>query len=115
MKKRYTYFLKNMGLLTISNFASKILVLLLIPLYTSVLTTKEYGIYDLVVSTVNLIYPVLTANIVDAVMRFSMDKNYDNRKVAIIGIWHVFLSIVFFMFFLLLAGKFQIFQYLSGL
>ena len=115
MKKRYTYFLKNMGLLTISNFASKILVLLLIPLYTSVLTTKEYGIYDLVVSTVNLIYPVLTANIVDAVMRFSMDKNYDNRKVAIIGIWHVFLSIVFFMFFSLLAGKFQIFQYLSGL
>lgn len=41
--KKYKYLFKNVGLLTISNFGSKILSFLLVPLYTSLLTTGEYG------------------------------------------------------------------------
>ena len=76
-----SYLIKNMGILTISNFSSKILVFLLVPLYTSVLSTKEYGTYDLAVSTATLLYPILTLNIVDAVMRFLMDKESDKKAV----------------------------------
>lgn len=72
--------IKNMGILTLSNFATKFLVFLLVPLYTSVLSTKEYGSYDLAVSTVTLLYPILSLNIVDAVMRFTMDKTYDKKR-----------------------------------
>lgn len=90
------YLLKNMGILTISNFSSKILVFLLVPLYTSVLTTAEYGAYDLAVSTATLLYPILTLNIVDAVMRFSMDKECSKEKIAVIGIRLVSISIVIF-------------------
>ena len=74
--KKSEYLLKNMGILTLSNFASKILVFLLVPIYTSILSTEEYGSYDLAVSTATLLFPILTLNIVDAVMRFSMDKDY---------------------------------------
>ena len=84
------YLMKNTGILTISNFSSKILVFLLVPLYTSVLTTEEYGTYDLIISTVTLVYPVITLNIADAVMRFSMDRNYDKKKVASIGFRYKF-------------------------
>ncbi|HAQ8217931.1 TPA: oligosaccharide flippase family protein, partial [Enterococcus faecium] len=49
------YLIKNMGILTISNFSSKILVFLLVPLYTSVLSTTEYGTYDLTISTATLL------------------------------------------------------------
>lgn len=77
-----SYLIKNMGILTISNFSSKILVFLLVPLYTSVLSTKEYGTYDLAVSTATLLYPILTLNIVDAVMRFLMDKESDKKAIA---------------------------------
>lgn len=77
-----SYLLKNMWVLTISNFSSKILIFLLVPLYTSVLSTEEYGKYDLAVSTATLLYPLLTLNIVDAVMRFLMDKNSDRVSIA---------------------------------
>ena len=50
---RYKQLMKNMGLLTIGNFASKLLSFLLVPLYTNVLTTKEYGTFDIVVTTAN--------------------------------------------------------------
>lgn len=74
MNSKYKYLIKNTGILAISNFSSKLLVFFLVPIYTSVLSTAEYGTYDLAMSTVLLLYPVLTVNIVDGVMRFSMEK-----------------------------------------
>ena len=86
MENRSKYLLKNVGILTISNFASKILIFLLVPLYTSVLTTSEVGTYDLIVSTVSLLVPILSVNIVDAVMRFTMDRGKSNDEIAVIGL-----------------------------
>lgn len=63
-----------MGLLFISNFSSKILVFLLVPLYTSVLSTEEYGTYDVIYTTAHLLAPILTLNISNAVMRFSIGE-----------------------------------------
>lgn len=93
MGEKAKYLFKNMGILTISNFASKILVFLLVPLYTSVLSTAEYGTYDLVVSTISLLYPILTVNIFDAVMRYCMDDTYSKKEIAIIGSKKVLISI----------------------
>lgn len=115
MNQRSKYLFKNLGILTISNFASKILVFLLVPLYTSVLTTTEYGIYDLVVSTASLMFPLLTLNIVDAVMRFSMDKACSKEEIASIGIKYVMISIAL-VGLLLFAFHWDIFfPSLSGL
>lgn len=107
---RIKYLLKNMGLLTISNFSSKILVFLLVPLYTSVLSTTEYGIYDIAISTVSLLYPILTLNIVDAVMRFAMDTAYSKEKIANIGIKYVSLSIVSVALLLFILNRLGIWQ-----
>lgn len=93
MNQRSKYLFKNLGILTISNFASKILVFLLVPLYTSVLSTTDYGTYDLVVSTASLLYPILTVNIADAVMRFCMDKACSKEEISSIAIKYVLLSI----------------------
>ena len=109
------YLLKNMGILTISNFASKILVFLLVPLYTSVLTTAEYGLYDLAISTATLLYPILTLNIVDAVMRFSMDKEYSNEKIASIGLRFVSISIVLFGLGMFILNRFALWPDIHGL
>lgn len=104
------YLLKNVGLLSISNFSSKILVFLLVPLYTSVLSTTEYGAYDLIISSISLFYPILTLNIVDAVMRFSMDKTYSKDKVAIIGIKCVSFSVVAAVVILFVLSKLGVWQ-----
>ena len=85
MDTKSKFLIKNIGILTVSNFASKILVFLLVPLYTSILSTEDYGIYDIVYSTIQLLFPILTLNISDAVMRFSMDNNKNLDEVAMVG------------------------------
>lgn len=101
MKERRKFLFKNMGILTISNFSSKILVFLLVPLYTSVLSTTEYGTYDFIISTVGLLYPILTLNIADAVMRFTMDETYSSKKVISVGIKYVSISFIIMTMFIL--------------
>lgn len=115
MNQRVKYLFKNLGILTISNFSSKIFVFLLVPIYTSALSTAEYGTYDLVVSTVSLLYPILTANITDAVMRFCMDKNYLKEEIATIGIRYVLFSIGVVGIFLFGIYWFEFFPNLDGI
>lgn len=84
-KHRYKSLLKNIGMMTISQFSTKILTFFLVPLYTSILTTDEYGIYDLYNTTVQLVVPILTLNIMEAVLRFALEQK-ENEEVLIFGI-----------------------------
>lgn len=81
MGKKYIYLLKNIGLMTISNFTSKILSFLLVPLYTSVLSTEEYGIYDIYTTTAFLLIPLLSVCISNAALRFALDKTNSNKDI----------------------------------
>ena len=81
MKEKYSYLSKNIILFSISGFVPKILSLILVPLYTSYLTTAEYGISDLITVTVTLLIPIFTLGIQDAVMRFALDENYIKSDV----------------------------------
>lgn len=81
MASKQKYLAKNVLLFSISGFVPKILSIILIPLYTSYLTTAEYGISDLISTTVSLLIPIFTLDIQDAVMRFALDKNYDKKDV----------------------------------
>lgn len=85
LMNKYRYLLKNIGLLTIGNFATKILSFFLVPLYTSVLTTNEYGTYDLLNTTVSVLIPILTLNTADFALRFSLEKKYDQNAVVTTG------------------------------
>ena len=85
-KNKVTGLLKNAGILALGNFSSKALIFLLVPLYTAVLTTEEYGIYDVVYNTAVLLIPLLTFNIAEAMMRFPLDEGADSSRIARIGL-----------------------------
>ena len=91
---RYRKLGKNIALLTIGNFASKILSFLLVPLYTAVLSTQEYGTADLVTTSVNLIMPLATCLIYESTLRFALDKSEDRRQIFSIGFWLTCLGIL---------------------
>ena len=95
MKQEEKKLLKNSVLLIVGNFSSKILVFLLVPFYTSVLSTEEYGISDLLVTTVNLVYPIVTLMISTAVLRFSLDKDGNSKQILSTGFWIQFVGFVF--------------------
>lgn len=91
---KYKYLLKNIGLLTISNFGTKILSFILIPVYTNVLSTADYGTYDVYSTTVSLLMPILTFNIIEAVMRFALDDKKKKNEVFTIGIKQAIIAIL---------------------
>ena len=67
------YLSKNLALFSISNFVSKILVFLLVPLYTNVLSTYEYGVADIIQVTILLLVPAVTMNVGEAALRFGIE------------------------------------------
>ncbi len=82
MKKgKYSTLGKNTLLFAVSSFGTKIITFLLVPLYTSVLSTNDYGTIDLITAAVQLLIPILTLNIQDAVLRFSLDRSYRKEDV----------------------------------
>lgn len=86
MQDKYKALSKNVALFTISSFGSKLISFLLVPLYTLYLTTEDYGTADLVTTTVSLLIPVLTVNIQDAVLRFSLDIRYTPKQSLRVGL-----------------------------
>ena len=80
-ENKYKILAKDTVLFAISNFGSKIILFLLVPLYTSVLATEEYGIADLITTTVEFIYPILTLAIADATLRYALDKSASSEAV----------------------------------
>lgn len=98
--QKYKYLIKNIGLLTVSKFGSKILSFILIPLYTNLLTTAEYGTYDIYSTTVSLLIPILTIQVVDSVVRFSLEVDIDKTHVFSIGFKRVGFSCVIVAIFI---------------
>lgn len=87
-------------LFAISTFASKILIFFLLPLYTTILSTKEYGIVDLMSNIVNLIYPILTLAIAESCLRFLFYKKIKRNEIVsntllIIIFSFIFLSLIY--------------------
>lgn len=89
---RYKYLFKNIGILTLSSFATKLLSFFLVPLYTNILTTTEYGTYDLLNSTIGILLPILTLDIQEAVLRFALDKKESRNAIVSISAKYLLIS-----------------------
>lgn len=64
----------------IGNFTVKILYFILMPIYTASLSSEEFGLADLLNNTLQLVVPILTLSISDAVFRFMLEKNADKSS-----------------------------------
>lgn len=65
--------IKNTGLIALGNFGAKLISFLLLPLYTSILTTEEYGTYDFIVAVSAFLFPIATMAMHEAMFRFIID------------------------------------------
>lgn len=91
-KSGYRYLFNNIGLLTLSNFATKFLSFFLVPLYTSILSTTDYGTFDLFNATIAVLLPILTLNIQESVLRFSLDGKTKRAAIASISTKYLLIS-----------------------
>lgn len=107
---RFKALFKNTAIFAISQFASKILVFLLLPLYTSYMSTAEYGSADLVQSTVNLLLPIFTVEITSAVMRYSIENTDNAKKYYVNGMSLVLIGFVALLAFIPLFRYMHLFD-----
>lgn len=83
---RNKYLIKNTAIFTLGNLATRFIAFFLVPLYTNVLSTSEYGTVDLVATISTIAVPIITLNIMESVMRFNLDKDANRDSITKIGI-----------------------------
>lgn len=89
---RKKYLAKNTALFAINNIGTRLITFFLVPLYTSALTTNDYGVADLVSTVATVLVPILTLNVGEAVMRFSLDDDANLNEIMSVGILIAFAS-----------------------
>lgn len=78
--------LSDTFIFAIGNLFSKLILFLLMPLYTTILTTTEYGVAELLNSAVELLLPIFTLSITEAAYRFSIDPEANHSKIFSAGL-----------------------------
>lgn len=103
-KTKYQYLAGNIALFSVSNFVSKILVFLLVPLYTNVLSTAEYGIADIMQVTLLLLVPAVTVNMGEAALRFGIERVNKRGSILRIGTKYLLYADLIVLFVCALAS-----------
>jgi len=93
-KERGKYLFKNVVLFSIGNIGIKVISFVLVPLYTNVLTTAEYGTVDLIYTISIILVPFITLNVAEAIMRFALDKDANYGKIMSIGLICLLMSVI---------------------
>ena len=94
---KYKKLLSNTLILTIGTFASKLLVYFLMPLYTAILSTEQYGTADLITNAANLLIPFCCIGITHGVFRFAADEDENNKVIFSSGVSVLLISSAVFL------------------
>lgn len=77
---------KNTIIITIGKVCTQLITFFLLPLYTGILSTEEYGIVDLLNTLVSLMLPIITFQVEQAVFRELIEvRNNNEEKTKIIS------------------------------
>lgn len=84
-KGKYRKLIDNTAIVAAGQLGSKVLVYLLVRLYTWAMTTEEYSVASNITEMATLLIPLISLSIGDAVFRFGMDKKYTDKDVFTSG------------------------------
>lgn len=82
-RKEAKQLLINTALIAFGNLGAKLISFLLLPLYTSILTTSDYGIYDFIITISTFLTPVVSLSLYESLFRFLIEakQKEDDEKV----------------------------------
>ena len=83
---KYQTLAANTILMSVGTFGSKLLVFLMVRFYTGYLTPAEYGTADLITQTANLLIPMVSMDITDAVFRFAAERRGGRTEAFSVGL-----------------------------
>ncbi|MEG0873055.1 MAG: lipopolysaccharide biosynthesis protein [Clostridia bacterium] len=107
-------FLKNVVIYFIGNVLTKMLSFFLIPLYTYNIKAEAYGYYDLTISIISLVVPIIFFQIWDGMFRFIYDYEKKEEKYKIItnGFFVSVIGTLILLILMVIINKIVKFNYL---
>ncbi len=107
---KYKKLITNTAVLALGTLGSKLIVFFLMPLYTALLTTAEYGTADIISQSANLLIPLISLGMYEAVFRFAMDKDVLSERVLTTGLLSTIAGSAVFALLLPLLCKIEYFD-----
>ena len=86
MASRYKTLLKDTLIFGLGNLGTKLILFLMVPLYTNYMSDAEYGIADLVFTIAQLMAPFLSVVIFDAIIRFGLSERERKEDIILVGV-----------------------------
>lgn len=77
--------IKNTGIIAIGNISTKLVSFFLLPLYTSLLSTSEYGTIDYIFSIAAFCIPFVSLLMDESIFRFLIDTKTSDEKTSVIS------------------------------
>ena len=109
MMGRTQNLVKNTMILAVGNIFTKLITFFLLPLYTAILSTEEYGIIDLLNTLVSLFLPIVTFQVEQAMFRrlIEIRDNEDEKKTVIsTGIFSVVIQCLIYLVLFFIISSF---------
>ncbi|MBR5091204.1 MAG: oligosaccharide flippase family protein [Ruminiclostridium sp.] len=91
---RYRTLAANTIILGLGQFGSKVLVIVMMGFYQSALGKMGYGEINNIIDTATLLMSLVTLSIGESIIRFGIDKAYDNKQVFSIGLRITMIGVV---------------------
>lgn len=109
MNSKENQLLKNTIIVAVGKICTQFMSFFLLPLYTAVLTAKEYGTVDLLNTYVSLLIPLFFFQMDQAIFRFLIDvreNELEKRKYISTAIITIFMQIILFLVIYLSVANF---------
>ena len=94
--------IKNTIIISIGKFSTQLVSFLLLPLYTSLLTTSEYGQYDFLNTISIFLIPCVTLLMEEGMFRFLIDAKEKKSKSEVFSATFLFSIVSFFVWSILI-------------
>lgn len=98
-------------LYSIGNFASKVISLLLFFVYTYYLSKENIGYFDLLLTTVGWITPIVSLQVSESVLRWTISSKDDHHRVATGSIVSIAINTTIFIALFFIASYFYEFNH----
>ncbi len=110
MDRKYKRLLSNTAIIGMGTIASKLIVFLLVPLYTACLSPAEYSAADIITQSANLLMPIMALGICETVFRYTLDKNLNRKCVLTTGFAVNLLGTLIILILFPLLNSFEYFE-----
>lgn len=83
---RYKTLAANTALISFGTLGSKLMVFFMVRFYTGYMSPADYGTADIITQTANLLVPLVSFGMAEAVFRFAAGRPGERREVFTAGI-----------------------------